>query len=42
MAVLASGFALLMFVFIRKAWGALGSNEQDVQKIELIKKSFGI
>jgi uncharacterized protein involved in exopolysaccharide biosynthesis len=41
MAVLASGFALLLFVFIRKALLNAGTNPESAAKIARIKKSFG-
>lgn len=40
LAILASGFALLIFVFIRKAWTSAAKEEDAVQKIALIKKAF--
>jgi len=42
LAVLASGFALSLFVFIRKAWVLAGRDGRSKQKIHLIKKSFSI
>jgi hypothetical protein len=41
MAVLASGFALLLFVFIRKALLNAGTNPESAAKIARIKQSFG-
>jgi LPS O-antigen subunit length determinant protein (WzzB/FepE family) len=41
MAVLASGFALLFFVFIRKALLNAGTNPESAAKIARIKQSFG-
>jgi uncharacterized protein involved in exopolysaccharide biosynthesis len=40
LAILASGFALLIFVFIRKAWASVAQEEETVKKIVLIKKAF--
>ena len=42
MAVLASGFVLLMFVFIRKAWQNASKDVAALEKIAFIKKSLGI
>lgn len=42
MAVLASGFALLLFVFIRKALFNAGTNPESAAKIARIKQSFGV
>jgi uncharacterized protein involved in exopolysaccharide biosynthesis len=39
--VLASGFALLLFVFIRKALFNAGTNPESAAKIARIKQSFG-
>lgn len=39
-AILATGFALLIFVFIRKAWTSAAQEKQASQKIALIKKAF--
>lgn len=41
-AALASGFALLLFVFIRKALINAGANPESAKKIAQIKQSFGI
>lgn len=41
-AALASGFALLLVVFIRKALINAGSNPESAKKIAQIKQSFGI
>ena len=40
LAILASGFALLIFVFIRKAWESAAQEKEAMQKIALIKKAF--
>jgi hypothetical protein len=40
LAVLASGFMLLAFVFIRKAWHSAAQKKDNAQKIALIKKAF--
>jgi LPS O-antigen subunit length determinant protein (WzzB/FepE family) len=42
LAVLASGFALLIFVFIRKAWGAVLTDADSAAKVRLIKRFLGI
>lgn len=41
-AVLASGFALLMFVFVRKAWRGASQDADASAKIAVIKKSLGL
>ena len=41
-AMLASGFALLLFVFIRKALQNAGTNPESAAKIQRIKQSFGV
>lgn len=38
--ILASGFALLIFVFMRKAWNSVVQKDEAMQKIALIKKAF--
>jgi capsular polysaccharide biosynthesis protein len=40
LAVLVSGFALLVFVFIRKAWQAAAQNETSFTKMAIISKSL--
>lgn len=40
--VLASGFALLLFVFIRKAWASATLNAESADKILAIKRSLGL
>lgn len=40
-AVLASGFALLLWVFVRKAWGAAAQAPESVNKVVAIKRSLG-
>ena len=40
-AILASGFALLLFVFVRKALQNAGTNPESAAKIQRIKQSFG-
>jgi capsular polysaccharide biosynthesis protein len=40
LAFLASGFALLMFVFIRKAWCTAGQDKEAAAKIKQIKFAF--
>ena len=42
LAVLASGFALLIFVFIRKAWGSVQTDADSAAKVRLIKRFLGI
>ena len=42
MAVLASGFALLMFVFIRKAWQSAAQDAESASKLALIKQALGM
>mgnify|MGYP000620875646 FL=1 len=41
MAVLASGFALLIFVFIRKAWASVAQDAESASKLASIKRSLG-
>jgi uncharacterized protein involved in exopolysaccharide biosynthesis len=41
-AVLASGFALLVFVFVRKAWLFAAQDVEMAVKIHRIRKSFGL
>jgi capsular polysaccharide biosynthesis protein len=41
-AVLASGFALLMFVFVRKAWQGASQDPESSEKIAVIKKSLSL
>ena len=41
MAVLASGFALLLFVFIRKAMRNVSTNPETARKLALIRKALG-
>jgi capsular polysaccharide biosynthesis protein len=40
MAIFASGFVLLIFVFIRKAWASAAQEKEAMKKIALIKKAF--
>ena len=40
-AVLVSGFGLLLWVFVRKAWGAAAQAPESVSKIVAIKRSLG-
>jgi capsular polysaccharide biosynthesis protein len=42
MAVLASGFALLIFVFIRKAWASVAQDAESASKLASIKRSLGL
>ena len=42
LAVLVSGFALLVFVFIRKAWASVAQNVESVNKLASIKRSLGL
>ncbi len=42
MAVLASGFALLIFVFIRKAWASVAQDAESASKLALIKQALGM
>lgn len=42
MAVLASGFALLLWVFVRKAWQSASQDPESSEKIAVIKKSLGL
>ena len=42
MAVLASGFALLIFVFIRKAWDSIAQEAESASKLARIKRSLGL
>jgi uncharacterized protein involved in exopolysaccharide biosynthesis len=42
LAILASGFGLLIFVFIRKAWITAAVDTENANKISLIKKSIGL
>lgn len=41
-AVLASGFALLLWVFVRKAWQGASQDTESSEKIAIIKKSIGL
>ncbi len=41
-AVLISGFALLMFVFVRKAWRGVSQDPESSEKIAVIKESLGL
>lgn len=41
-AIFASGFALLIFVFVRKAWQGVSQDADSSAKIAVIKKSFGL
>ena len=40
--VLASGFALLIFVFIRKAWASVAQDAESASKLASIKRSLGL
>lgn len=42
LSVLASGFALLMFVFIRKAWTSAAQDAESASKLLSIKRSLGL
>ena len=42
LAVLASGFALLIFVFIRKAWASAAQDAESASKLASIKRSLGL
>jgi capsular polysaccharide biosynthesis protein len=42
LAVLASGFALLLFVFIRKAWASAAQDAESASKLANIKRSLGL
>ena len=42
LAVLASGFALLIFVFIRKAWFSVAQEAESASKLASIKRSLGL
>ncbi len=42
LAVLLSGFALLMFVFVRKAWQQAATEPKSVEKIKRIKAALGV
>ena len=42
MAILASGFALLIFVFIRKAWASAAQDAESASKLASIKRSLGL
>lgn len=41
-AILASGLALLIFVFIRKAWASAAQDAESVSKLVSIKRSLGL
>jgi uncharacterized membrane protein len=41
-AILASGFALLIFVFIRKAWASVVQDPESASKLVNIKRSLGL
>jgi cytoskeletal protein RodZ len=41
-AIFASGFALLIFVFVRKAWQGASQDVDASAKIAVIKKSLGL
>lgn len=41
-AIFASGFALLIFVFIRKAWTSAAQDADSAKKLAIIKRSLGI
>jgi uncharacterized protein involved in exopolysaccharide biosynthesis len=40
LALLASGFALLLFVFVRKAWRFTSQDKEAAAKIKQIKLAF--
>ncbi len=42
LAVLASGFALLIFIFIRKAWVSVAQEAESASKLASIKRSLGL
>jgi uncharacterized protein involved in exopolysaccharide biosynthesis len=42
MAFFASGFALLIFVFIRKAWASVAQDPESASKLVNIKRSLGL
>ncbi len=42
LAALATGFALLLFVFVRKAWANAGSNPESAAKLAAIRRSLGL
>jgi hypothetical protein len=42
LAILASGFALLIFVFIRKAWASAAQDAESASKLASIKRSLGL
>jgi uncharacterized protein involved in exopolysaccharide biosynthesis len=41
-AILASGLALLIFVFIRKAWASAAQDAESASKLVSIKRSLGL
>ena len=41
LAVLATGFALLLWVFVRKAWAAAAQDAESASKVAAIKRSLG-
>jgi uncharacterized protein involved in exopolysaccharide biosynthesis len=41
-AILASGFAFLIFIFIRKAWVSAAQNAESAGKLASIKRSLGL
>jgi hypothetical protein len=42
LAILASGFALLIFVYVRKAWAQAAQNVESAGKLASIKRSFSL
>jgi capsular polysaccharide biosynthesis protein len=42
LSILASGFALLIFVFIRKAWASAAQDADSASKLASIKRSLGL
>jgi flagellar basal body-associated protein FliL len=40
--VLASGFGLLMFVFVRKAWAGAHQDAVNAEKVARIKRLLGL
>jgi cytoskeletal protein RodZ len=42
LAVMASGFALLIFVFVRKAWASAARDSASASKVASIKRSLGL
>ena len=42
MAIFASGFALLIFVFIRKVWASVAQDAESASKLASIKRSLGL